>query len=507
MNDVIPIIAAAGLEIDENSYKLFLGLIVLGGVFFLSTIAEKYLQRKGVPTIFGVLIISLTLAMFKGNLLLNYSYDQVHAFHTLSLALILFYAGLETRFSDIRSLLRYGVTLAVVGVIISSFITGGIFYFTVSDQWMGWPLGISETLPLGIALLIGCCLGSTDAGPTLNILQTLGDVIPGRVKQVAKFESTVNDPAAVVFFSVVLGMFIKTEQTNTFWSIRQAGEDLVEAFGTGLLIGGLFGAIGVWLISRFVQERQQLLVASISIASLSYGTSALLEGSGFLAAFISGMFLNQARLEGEGQTSGEISDVIAPFNNAAEVFIALLFGLSINLSDLIKNLPAGLVMAALMMAVARPISVLIFQWISPLSLRESLLVSWCGLRGVVPLALSFEIAFSLEKHADLLPAGLAGELAAALEAEKLILLTDTPGILMDKEDPDSLIRKLRLSEARQLIKSGVVAGGMTPKTECCIRALAQGVSAAHIVDGRVPHALLLEVFTDAGIGTMVVGRG
>ena len=102
---------------------------------------------------------------------------------------------------------------------------------------------------------------------------------------------------------------------------------------------------------------------------------------------------------------------------------------------------------------------------------------------------------------------VAGELAAALEAEKLILLTDTPGILRDRENPESLIPQLRLSEARLLIEEGVVAGGMTPKTECCIRALAQGVSAAHILDGRVPHALLLEVFTDAGIGTMVMGRG
>lgn len=100
---------------------------------------------------------------------------------------------------------------------------------------------------------------------------------------------------------------------------------------------------------------------------------------------------------------------------------------------------------------------------------------------------------------------VAGELAAALQAEKLILLTDTPGILRDRQDPESLIRSLSLSGARELIASGVVAGGMTPKTECCIRALAQGVSAAHIVDGRTPHALLLEVFTDAGIGTMVVG--
>ncbi len=100
---------------------------------------------------------------------------------------------------------------------------------------------------------------------------------------------------------------------------------------------------------------------------------------------------------------------------------------------------------------------------------------------------------------------VAGELAAALQAEKLILLTDTAGILRERSDPGSLIRQVSLAEARQLIAEGVVNGGMTPKTECCIRALAQGVGAAHIIDGRVAHALLLEVFTDAGIGTMVVG--
>jgi acetylglutamate kinase len=127
-------------------------------------------------------------------------------------------------------------------------------------------------------------------------------------------------------------------------------------------------------------------------------------------------------------------------------------------------------------------------------------------RGYVPVISS--VAANLEGESHNINADtVAGELAAALEAEKLILLTDTQGILRDRDNPDSLIRQLRLSEARQLIHEGVVAGGMTPKTECCIRALAQGVAAAHIVDGRVPHALLLEVFTDAGIGTMVLGRG
>jgi len=101
---------------------------------------------------------------------------------------------------------------------------------------------------------------------------------------------------------------------------------------------------------------------------------------------------------------------------------------------------------------------------------------------------------------------VAGEIAASIDAEKLILLTDTPGILKNQEDNSTLIKQLGIAEARDLIKEGVVNGGMTPKTECCIRALAQGVSAAHIIDGRIPHALLLEVFTDAGIGTMLTAR-
>ncbi|ADI63955.1 acetylglutamate kinase [Trichormus azollae] len=100
---------------------------------------------------------------------------------------------------------------------------------------------------------------------------------------------------------------------------------------------------------------------------------------------------------------------------------------------------------------------------------------------------------------------VAGEIAAALGAEKLILLTDTRGILTDYKDPSTLIPKVDIPEARQLINDGVVSGGMIPKVTCCVRSLAQGVKAAHIIDGRIPHALLLEIFTDVGIGTMILG--
>ncbi|MGB7085642.1 MAG: acetylglutamate kinase [Phormidesmis sp.] len=102
---------------------------------------------------------------------------------------------------------------------------------------------------------------------------------------------------------------------------------------------------------------------------------------------------------------------------------------------------------------------------------------------------------------------VAGELAAALNAEKLILLTDTPGLMKDFKDPSTLINKLDIYQARALMEDGTVSGGMIPKVTCCVRSLAQGVRAAHILDGRMPHSLLLEIFSDMGIGTMLVASG
>jgi acetylglutamate kinase len=97
----------------------------------------------------------------------------------------------------------------------------------------------------------------------------------------------------------------------------------------------------------------------------------------------------------------------------------------------------------------------------------------------------------------------AGDIAAVLEAEKVIFLTDTPGVLRDEHQPDSLIPHLTHKEVGELTRLGVISGGMLPKLEACMRALDLGVKKAHIVDGRVPHALLLEIFTDSGMGTLV----
>lgn len=103
-------------------------------------------------------------------------------------------------------------------------------------------------------------------------------------------------------------------------------------------------------------------------------------------------------------------------------------------------------------------------------------------------------------NADTAAARIAGE----LKAESLISMTDIVGLLKDKDDPKTLISKVYVSDAPKLVRDGVISGGMIPKVNCCIEAIRRGVKKVFIIDGRIPHSILIEVLTDAGIGTMFV---
>ncbi len=99
----------------------------------------------------------------------------------------------------------------------------------------------------------------------------------------------------------------------------------------------------------------------------------------------------------------------------------------------------------------------------------------------------------------------AAQIAGALGAERMILMTDIAGILRDKDDPSTLIPEITTEEAARLREEGVVTGGMIPKVDCCVEAIRRGVKRVIIMDGRVPHSILMELLTDEGAGTMIVG--
>ncbi|MEE9564329.1 MAG: acetylglutamate kinase [Candidatus Hydrothermarchaeaceae archaeon] len=118
---------------------------------------------------------------------------------------------------------------------------------------------------------------------------------------------------------------------------------------------------------------------------------------------------------------------------------------------------------------------------------------------IAPIGLTKE-GTNLNLNADT----VAGDIASALKAKKLITLTDVPGVLNDVKDKKSVISELNTSRINTLIKKGIIKGSMIPKTQACKKAVWNGVEKAHIIDGRVEHAVLLELFTDEGIGTVVI---
>jgi acetylglutamate kinase len=133
---------------------------------------------------------------------------------------------------------------------------------------------------------------------------------------------------------------------------------------------------------------------------------------------------------------------------------------------------------------------------------RALIEDFCA-AGVVPVIPSLAIDDQgqwLNVNADTAAAAVAGQ----LHAEKLVLMTDTPGILLDRKVPDSLLRSLDADRCRELIQRGIIEEGMIPKVEACLDSLREGVRKTHIIDGRLRHSLLLEIYTDRGVGTEII---
>ncbi len=123
--------------------------------------------------------------------------------------------------------------------------------------------------------------------------------------------------------------------------------------------------------------------------------------------------------------------------------------------------------------------------------------------GYIPVISTVAAGADGEKCYNINADTAAAQIAAALGAEKLIILTDVLGLMRDVHDPASLISKCRVSEVPVLVKEGVIRGGMIPKIQCCVEAVRRGVKRAHILDGRIEHSVLIELLTDAGVGTMI----
>jgi len=356
---------------------------------FLGTLAiSRFSLKFGIPAVLGVLLFGLAI---NPNFELL-SHTTIEWIHTLTLAMLLFYAGMCTEIDSIRGFLRYGLLLAFGGALISSLVLGLIIWMTATPSAGGVTLGFNN-VPISVALLIAACLGSTDAGATLSVLETVGGQIPRRLRALVEFESSMNDPAAILFLGIVLALSGGAERGERAMSLLLLNQMqlFVQKLGSGLILGVLLGLLASFCLNRLVHRKEELLILGISLGLLSYGIAEMLGGSGFISVYITGLFLCNFHYSNSQITPTILQETLLPFNTMTEITVFLIFGLAMQPSRLLPSISEGVVAALGLMAIARPLSVLALQAWSPFNLRETALISWCGLRGAVPLALSFAV--------------------------------------------------------------------------------------------------------------------
>ena len=391
------------------SVPLEMQLLFIGAVYLGTLIISRFSIRIGLPAVLGVLLLGLLINLQ----ILDVHPSEVERLQTFSLALLLFYAGLKTDTQAIRGFLKYGLVLAIAGVAISTLALGAAIVWLTSQSGSAITPGLGNAIPLGAALLVAACLGSTDAGATLGVLRQVQRHVPQKVQNLLEFESSVNDPSALILFSIAASLFTVGAQGQALPDIViGAFSSLLQKMGSGVLVGLGFGYVARLMINRLVVDREQLLIVAISIAFMDYGCTQILGGSGFVAVYITGLLMTNEHYNRPEINHQSIQDVLLPFNTMTEISIFFIFGLLVNPNQLLPALPAGLATTAVLMLVARPLSVLIFQRLSPFSLKESLLIAWCGLRGAVPLALSFNVMAAIP-----MLRGVPSDTSAALLAQ------------------------------------------------------------------------------------------
>ncbi|WP_094512122.1 cation:proton antiporter [Synechococcus sp. MW101C3] len=378
---------ATGLQIPLH------GLLAAIAVTYLATlVASRLALQLRVPAILGILVLGVAIQPSAGLL----TVQAVEALHTVTLSMLLFVAGLNSDTQHIRGFLGYGVLLAVGGVAVSSLLLGGLIWAVFH--------GLGQPMPLSVALLVAACLGSTDAGATLSVLRVVQDRIPVRVRSLLEFESSVNDPAAILFLFLIVGL--TGQGGSEGGALLDQLQGFIKSVGSGILVGLILTYLAQYALNHLITSKDQILVVGISIALASYGFATLLEGSGFIATYVTGLFLANNIYENKLITPELLEHSLEPFNTTMQITVFLLFGVLIDASSLPGAALPGALVALGLMLLARPLSVWVFQPWSPFDWQAGVLIAWCGLRGAVPIALGYSVTQVLPSLPGIPPAEL-----------------------------------------------------------------------------------------------------
>ncbi|SDZ98625.1 potassium/proton antiporter [Marinobacterium iners] len=346
---------------------MILTLLFASAMLLISILLSPLSNRIGMP----VLLLFLGVGLLAGQTQMgqNLSADVESTFFVghLALAIILLDGGMRTRIETFRVGLRPALALATFGVVITAAVTG------LAAWWI-------LELPLLHALLIGTIISSTDAAAVFALLQNHGLRLNQRVSATLEIESGSNDPMAIFLTIILLELITR----DTPPGVAEAALLL----GKQLALGALGGLAGGWAMARLLPRLDlqpafyPLLVtaAGLTVFSVVY----LLDGSGFLAIYLMGILIGNRGLR-------KLDDILQVHDGLAwlaQLSLFLMLGLLLSPHDKLAFVPEGIALGAVLILLARPLSIALTLWPFGFRWREQLFIAWVGLRGAVPIVLA-----------------------------------------------------------------------------------------------------------------------
>ena len=449
-------------------------LLILSLLFFISIFADKIGYKYGVPA----LLLFLTVGMLFGpngmgaifhSKGVEIEIGSAQAISTLAMCIILFNGGLETKLSDIKSVLAPGITLATLGVLLTCAITGVLIYFI-----FGW-INAVASVSIWLSLLMAATMSSTDSASVFSVLRTNGIGLKHNLRPLLELESGANDPMAYVLTTTLIGVVLSMD---TFVGLTQDVETLpiiqriVIQLVMGTVIGLAFGEGLVQLMRRVKLGNEALypimvLTACIFIFSITY----FLEGNTYLAVYVGGLIIGNSKFTRKRQTKSFFNGLTW----LSQLVMFLMLGLMVNPVDLLNYrtwLPC-LIISIVMIFISRPLAV----WLCMLPFkryrqRDRVLLSWVGLKGAVPIIFAIMCKANGVPYADMIfnvvflctiVSLLAQGTTLTLVAKKLQLDTppDEENMLehFDLELPDEIQSSAREVEVTQ----DMIEFGNTPR--------------------------------------------
>jgi potassium/hydrogen antiporter len=360
-----PDLLALGRAHVEVAHEMILVGAALG---MLSVLAGLVSRRLGAP----VLLVFLVLGMLAGEDgpggIAYDDFSSAYLIGSVALAVILFEGGLKTQLSMLRLAIWPALALAVIGV----GVTAAIVAATV--VWIA-------AVPFVEAMLVGAAVAPTDAAAVAALLGRARTALPERLGALLEVESGLNDPA-----SIFLTIFVVHVIVDPAWATWL---NAVQLFMREMIGGMVLGLGGGWLLSlmlrRLSLEAPAAMVLALSSGLTLFGLAQILGTSGFLAIYLAGVFAGATR----HHARHAVGDFVQGSAWLAQIVLFLMLGLLVTPHDLVPSIPAGITIAIVLIVVARPVAT--FACLLPFRFawREQAFASWVGLRGAVPIYLSF----------------------------------------------------------------------------------------------------------------------